>query len=1379
MLTYEGEFMESSNKGFWAKKERRSIKASIFEVYSQIYHNKAMEERSDNWQKVERAIHSIIWSLQMASLMWTPNLPITDWKDYMTLWKIVGYIRLDNICSAFGNFYEYLYLAISITLMISLTILVCTIADYHRSVSLPKILFIALKWFLNIWIAIFFIPSVVLFTIFLKYNFLSDYNATEYENSSDTSDFKITFILKLLIILSIIINFPLIIFHAEFSGEIRHSVSSKIVKSKAHSKIDAHIAFFTYFSSIFYILFDDDYMIYFQIAMMAFSIIIIFEIMKLLPYFSFYCNFILILQLFIIIVISFGFILGIIMDNALFTILSAIVLGPLSALFVIQYTRKLKLNSTSSNPPAGLAGINSQYQLEKSLRNFLCGNDIEHKDHIIYLFETFFTEHFFHGDKLQVAWATNYCLFTLKDKSLAKLKLSKSQSISKWNLEAEFQEFLCNKNIQNSLFNEKTQFISYFYHLNIIKKKDEKLCVNLLNFWEELISLKPDLKGLTIKLNWLYKRILLLNNQYSELTTKFLDSKEILALHASYAKDVLYDFEKSNLLENKLRGLSAINFDSKKFSYFRYSNGILVISGDENNFGKIIFSNLKAAEIMKSSIINIEGSNIMNFIHAYYSEKIKEEVKWAIHFSSSSEIDLSKGFFLNIPGMHLIECIGKATLTSIDNCAVIILNFQRRNARREAALTSENGEILCYSENFPKFARKFNDNLQGCNIKNLFPGVGINDVKFFIPYHLPNFEKETILIKNYIKVYNAQIYYVFLINDETELEIWKHKNHPNHFFDEKDERQAANYDSNLLSPKNQEFQGYYQNSYDQIINSEMNLNQPSFNNGIPELAENRFSDKLSEEKSQISEHSRQKKYFQMLSTSSRSINILHIAFILSIIAVLSTNIAVLFYASSSIELIRNMELPIALAEAEAKLQKVAYGAQIIWALSNYGSLETAFPLFLTWSGFPSSVDSLKASLLYITSNLPKWNYCSSRSILTDESIDLWDSGKIKKMNLLDMLSKSVQYGYDMARKYNNSEDYKTELNFIVINGYGIGFEYCNTSLYEIMECQKSINSGFKYDMFFLLILGIGVLALCVCIMIPFCWSTIQIENDFWGNLRRKVYDNHAELRNGLLERLRFVHSQSEIFISNRNHSKKRFNFRNSWKYIWRICIYFIIVTAFSIVNITYLYEKCTNYLSYRPEMMKELIRTKILQNTFAIWSSELLFHNWGFPPLNKYLQSYPFVDPIIEFQETLSDLEDSKKLLRNPKYSPILSDDFKKKLYENNYQVYTNYLTFGSYSAEEVLLQDGYLVAFSNIITDFWVNWIFGIVYLNTSYDELANEMDSDSQKVIDAQVAIIVWAFILFIITSVTIYFSFYYVFFRKEKQYLQKINSIMKIIP
>ncbi|CAG9336105.1 unnamed protein product [Blepharisma stoltei] len=1008
MTEAEASYCQDGN--FWKFPNRKSIKNAIFELYYQLYYKFSCEQNSIPWQKGKVAAEGMIWCLQIISLLWLPDMSISNWNKNMIIWKIIGYLKFDNVCSELGIISECLVLSVLFTCT-SFLIFISFFTAIYNSYSIPILILNTFRYLFSLWITFFFIPSIQLFTIFLKYNFFPQDKIAEYQNHNDFSEFEISLLFQIGIIFSIIFALVLILLNTQFSGDIRHSLHKLVIVAKAHSQVDTHIAIFTYLLPVFYAILAKNFIIYLQILAIIFSAILIRETMVIRPYFSFYYTSIAILRLFFISFVSLIFILGRLMDNSLVISILAIILGPLLSIFIVLFTKKSKI---AKNIPEDIQNINSEYELEKYLRHALCSNDFENKDKIIQIFENFFIDKRLNCSKLLSIWEANYCLFTLEDKTLANIKIAKNKEISDLNMEANYQEYLCNKIILSNHLSDSLNFSNFFAEFQNAKRKDKELCINLLSFLNEITSIKPNLKYLKKQLNSIDENISVLNKQYSQLSVKYFNSKELLSLYASYAKDIIYDLEKSALIEMKIRSFdkvfSSSIIDSSTFSFLNENNGILIISNEFENFGEILYANHKSAEILRLPLNNFINDNFFNFFHPYHKERISNGAKKFVQFSSSLETYLSQGFFLNLPN-NLLECVGKLSVTVINNFIVSILIFREKEIKNQVALISDDYEIICHSANFQRFLGNPNNNFAGTNIKNLFFDSEEFDIKPFVAYTLPNFFNKMHLVYSYYEIYGIKVPYAILIKGDEGIKTWKIEELvPNN--------KTANLQvvSSLLSAKLPESFATFrtissfqkENHSEEDLDSKMDLYR--FTNEAPDKYD--FSDKNDENKSQYSASSSQNKFLNMLQISSKSINILHLAFIFAVLTVLAVNIAVLVYAFSKINIISDVELPLYIGRAGKYFQQVALYSHMVFQC--YVS-QMPEAIALVPDIFSRDVNSL-ADFETLYSNMTikskNWNHCSGQTIINDVNVDLWptDGGvNPKKVNLVKAVAEFINH----------------------------------------------------------------------------------------------------------------------------------------------------------------------------------------------------------------------------------------------------------------------------------------------------------------------------------------------------------------------------------
>ncbi|CAG9336109.1 unnamed protein product [Blepharisma stoltei] len=170
---------------------------------------------------------------------------------------------------------------------------------------------------------------------------------------------------------------------------------------------------------------------------------------------------------------------------------------------------------------------------------------------------------------------------------------------------------------------------------------------------------------------------------------------------------------------------------------------------------------------------------------------------------------------------------------------------------------------------------------------------------------------------------------------------------------------------------------------------------------------------------------------------------------------------------------------------------------------------------------------------------------------------------------------------------------------------------------------------------------------------------------------------------------------------------------------------------------------------------------------------------WGFPFCLKYPSGCPFSQSDTNLSEILTNIQITALALRNPKFSDILSQEFKDLLYKNNPEFSKDCFAFGTYSAQNSLTFEMHAHAYVSSPPAELLTFMWDTLYIADFYDRSVAEIDDYSKSVINNQMSIIANSLTGFILCTFVAYIGFYLPFFKYEKKYLQKINSILKIIP
>ncbi|CAG9323981.1 unnamed protein product [Blepharisma stoltei] len=1380
----------TENLSFTTKKKKKNSPLKLlFKFYKIAYYQKIPREKSFLKQKIEAVFTTIIWWLQISSLLWLPDLPIEGWKKSMGIWHFIGFLRLDNTCSALGVINFCIYASIS-TILFNFAFIAILIL-FHKSIKLPELWISFCKKSLYLLTNFLSIPSIALLVFCLKLNFSSQKNAADYYDNSYVKDFEVSIFIQAFIFLSLILCFIILLADSIFTSDIRHSIANFDLKVKAHSQIDIHCALFEIIFSIFHSIVSKDNIEYFQFSLMVTSILLLIEAMKSLSYFSIFMNCLIAVKYCAVMCVAGIFFFGNIIDRAFLITLFTLTVMPILCVFIVQFLLH-RVKNNKPDIPSDLQRIEGLFYAEHCLRPFLCSDNIEFKDKIFSSLGKCYNNTKLHKNKLLVIWEVNYCIFTLNNEALAKIKFSKIAD-SIFSLEGNYQEYICKKTLSEFHSNESAEYLDYFQKIHDSKLEDEIICTKLLDFWKELVSINPNINILNKHAKMISESIKNLDKEYTHLSSLFPKCKEPLVFYSTFARDILYDNEKSAILEYKIKSIDKITTssskDSKSFNYFDDDSGIILASAEIENFGKISFANGRACEILKCPIDDIIENNISSIIPYPYSELFNKGLYNLLQLVDDANLKLPDSFFFALPDDHIIECTGKMSIACFSSKLWFVLIFREKITKRQFAIISSNGDIYAHSKKFAKFAAQKSKNLQYYNISQLFPNLHDTNLQPWKLYPVPSITIETYLAYCVIEFYNIKIPYIILVNDPDEISSWKH----GHFGDFqspepgiiKKVHSALHLKRHLTVNGSKNFQSEETLNFSQKLHSKetaFRTDTSHFDSSFDVLLsggiiENEKSSLRSSVKSESLSQTYTLNHIVKLST--RALKIFHIMLVLSMVTAIVTNLIVVFYISSKVKSESNIDVPITLGKLQEVFHAYTFYARAVSVIESLNGPPEI--LAFSYENYYTQAKNLEELYQNIVSTLLNWKSCSM-TIFTDEKAVIWSTTggiHLEKTNLINIIADFIKNGNDFIAKQIKKEDNSDELRFFSLNGYWQAFRYCNDTLFELNDCVIEEINTLELQMNILLSVGFGILLLCFIIIIPFCLSAIKMENNFWNLIKKNAYINYGKLKQACLDRLINIHER-DYNVSDEGKKSKEANLKNYWKYVWRISVYLLIALLFVLFNSLYLYKHCALLLYLRPNLLVNLINTQVLYKNLMVWSSELTVVGVPQSLTTLLANSNPFMTTEAKFHEVWKYLSYSEKKLRDKKYSILLNDEFMKIFYEKTENI-SNFLEYGTYSAGKLLAIEGSYMDYSHRY-DFLVVWEYLMIELNNidnQLDLLIDLVDTESKNEINFQLDLIIASLVLFVASSLAIYLGCYLPFFSREKKNLERMQSITKLIP
>jgi hypothetical protein len=344
---------------------------------------------------------------------------------------------------------------------------------------------------------------------------------------------------------------------------------------------------------------------------------------------------------------------------------------------------------------------------------------------------------------------------TLKDKTLTRVKLSLTHGYSEC-LELDYRYYQCRKLASKDSSSETLLYLRYCKLYIDTKSHDYELCMRLKNLWSDLSKVKTPgskVRGHIVKVRSLLK---MSDLGYCKLIERF---PTIPASYENYGTLLSWIHNDSS---NYLAYLHNAKFLKNEF---HPNTGVIVISCNPKIFGRIIFCNESACDILKSSLPDIIGSSFLDLIPENYRQNhtsllkdLLESRKYTQIFSHSTMIYLLDSSQFLVP----VKCLMRFDASGNFPCCLI--SFSGCTNSFELALIDDYGHIQSNSRNFCHYISKRNRFLQGHNIYTFIPRLRETHLQ---PIRLCN-SKKVILMTHAFRSNYLNIVYAY--TDKEDLE---------------------------------------------------------------------------------------------------------------------------------------------------------------------------------------------------------------------------------------------------------------------------------------------------------------------------------------------------------------------------------------------------------------------------------------------------------------------------------------------------------------------------------------------------------------------------------------------------------------------------------
>lgn len=761
----------------------KRMKIHLFTTLLEIFKTEISHDSIRLSSKVAQVFTNGGILLQLTTFLWRPDLGISNWKKYEIFWKLISFTRIDLVCGYLHlitemHFFVFCSLYTLMGLFIAVQILVS-----HNKKPLIIIRYLLSKG-IQLYASILYLPTLSLLLIDLKTFSSNQFSIVEYSVVTNSKGNYLNLVRN---ITSLVILVFLSFIYEIASVEIRHSFKNKYLLAKASPEIDMKSKVLYSAIIILYIIVYDTHPNLYKFILFWIFVYITLNYLINIPYYFPFINKLKIIASSSEACITLGFLIGYIVNDARTILLFTVFVVPSTAYITLWITNYRYTLLGKINPE-----ICSCQQLEIFLRDKLSSDDNDTE--VLTKIDKCLKSYKYKNCLLGPIWQTYYCIDILQDYRLAFIKLSKCWKMP-YNLIQDFFIFKCERYLNSKDLStlEDLSYMRYALIYENLKKRDMELCITLLKFWGELITF-GDLKKLNILAYKAVKSIESIRKGYEILIEKYPSSSKCKETYRSFLAEICLEVNFSGLNVNRLNS-NKTQLDSGEINYYNENNGMLLVSGNENNLGMIIYANPKFAEILGQNLSTIVGSNINTYIPGKYAKTHNAALMNFVDYCVKADVPFVGSLIFQTETGYLVEVEIRSRCTAIGGNVFFLAMIKKLEHKRHIILLSDKGIIVSYNQKLIEFINIGNFKLSA--LEEIFP-FSSEDLQVNTKYSV-NYRGKTIgVIKTHRQVSGTKISVVIIYENDNDMEEVEKK-------ESNDEYEVVNYNSEIENLKKKNF----------------------------------------------------------------------------------------------------------------------------------------------------------------------------------------------------------------------------------------------------------------------------------------------------------------------------------------------------------------------------------------------------------------------------------------------------------------------------------------------------------------------------------------------------------------------------------------------
>jgi len=406
-----------------------------------------------------------------------------------------------------------------------------------------------------------------------------------------------------------------------------------------------------------------------------------------IPYFNLLTSSTKAVQFALAVWMSAAVLLGLLCDSAYVTFSLFVFCSPLISLFAV-YLLKWSIRQI---PSSQLSRTFSAFEL--SLRLVLAKHekgkisDVALKDIFLKGVKRF------SGNKLVHLLFAQYYFYIRDEPEYALLRLACAHDCQS-NVVADFQVFHFFEQVSDSSKSEERGYLDYVYYYRKTMRADFDLCRVTLEVLNLLKSPLRSSKRLEKSVRKLAKTIEYVNEAYYQVIRKFPLDHSMRSQRASLRTSLFHDIAGAELV-TKLSKAETVNVNSIE-AYTGTDVGVFVISCHKAKFGKIVFANPRCAEILDTTVEEIEGSDLDDYLPPPLSAGHNAVMASFISAGEAKEVFRSH-LFLYAHSKYSVEVTFRFRPSAFLGVPYFVVAIRAKPSHREFAIFDANLTITSHS----------------------------------------------------------------------------------------------------------------------------------------------------------------------------------------------------------------------------------------------------------------------------------------------------------------------------------------------------------------------------------------------------------------------------------------------------------------------------------------------------------------------------------------------------------------------------------------------------------------------------------------------------------------------------------------------------------